>query len=231
MGHARARSSRRGDARATGDERWREAWRESADALWSRRDEGRPLDAAALRRGVRGLGPRTASPATSRRCGRCSTTSAASGSSGRRTRFSRGPRSWRTGSRTGRAPTPELPSPRRRDPAAVVLGRAGDRDRGRRLPRRGAAARGRGARLAGRSARRREGRRHLPRHGRERLRAARGLRPHRRRAVARAGAPLRRARARPGRAKPRPLLALDGRRRRALFVADCLERSAYPVLG
>src|SRR5436190_717514 len=81
-----------------------------------------------------------------------------------------------------------------------------------------AALRQRRAGLASGRARRREGPRHLPRHLGERLRAPEGLCAHRRPALARACAPLRGPRARPGRApsrgeRPWPVLALDGRRR------------------
>ena len=57
-----------------------------------------------------------------------------------------------------------------------------------------------------RGARSRERSRHLPRDGRERLRPPEGVRAHRRRDVAGAGTPLRRARPRPGRAARQPLL-------------------------
>ena len=69
-----------------------------------------------------------------------------------------------------------------------------------RLPRPRAAARGRRARLAGGAADAGEGRRHLPRHRRQRLRAARRVRAHRRRGVARPRPSLRGPCARAGRA-------------------------------
>ncbi len=58
-----------------------------------------------------------------------------------------------------------------------------------------------------------KGPRNLPRHLRQRLRAARGLRANPGRAVARSRAPLRGPRARTGRAPARPLLALHRRSR------------------
>ena len=64
-----------------------------------------------------------------------------------------------------------------------------------------AAARRRRADLAGRPAR--EGRRPLPRHGRQRLRVSQAVRAHRRRALARTRARVRDARRRTGRASPR----------------------------
>ena len=74
------------------------------------------------------------------------------------------------------------------------------------------------ARLAGGAARRREGLRHLPRHGRQRLRAAEDVRAHGRRALARPSAAFRGPRARAGGAargdaRAEALFAMDWRRR------------------
>ncbi len=70
---------------------------------------------------------------------------------------------------------------RRPDPHPVVPRRAGDRRDARPLPRRGARGRGRRAGVARRAAA--QGRRPLPRHGRERLRLPRAARAHGRRAA------------------------------------------------
>ena len=174
----------------TGDERWREACLSGADALWSRRDDEGLWTQRLHGEEYRGSGRRTGSSATSRRCGRCSTTSDASSSSVRRTRCSRGLpfvedglANWayierpELASATGEIGCSGVPAPPGSSSpqpttwtrnccsaGAELMWRAGPADAG-------------------------EGRRHLPRHGRQRLRAAGRVRAHRRRAVARAGAP------------------------------------------
>ena len=100
----------------------------------------------------------------------------------------------------------------------MVFRSSRDRHLGGRVPRRGAAPGRSGARLAGGAARRREGLRHLPRDGRERLRALEDVRAHRRRALARARPSLRSPCARAGRAarghaRAKAILAVDRRRR------------------
>ena len=179
----------------------------------------RALDAAALRHepSAHASARRTASSGTSTRC--CRERPERRRSSARRPRSSQREAVVEDGLANWPAAAGEaLEDTSGRDPRPVVPRRARDRrDRGA-VPRRGAAARRRRADLAGGRARRREGRRPLPRHGRQRLRAPEGVRSHRRRALARAGPPLRRPRARAGRAgadgeRPRPLLALHGRPR------------------
>ena len=105
-------------------------------------------------------------------------------------------------------------SRRRTDSHPVLPRRAGDRRDARTLPRRGPRRRGRRADVACRAAA--QGRKPLPRDGRERLRVPGARRANRRRTVARASAHVRDARSRPGRAepvgvRPGPLFALDGR--------------------
>ena len=78
----------------------------------------------------------------------------------------------------------------------------------------------------------RQGRRPLPRHGRQRLRVPRAVRAHGRRALARARARLRDARRRAGRARARaprpwPPHAVDRRPGHAVFLARCLGGDDY----
>ena len=125
----------------TGDERWRDAWDESADALWSRRGRGRPLDAAPLSPGV--PEPDPAARARRERAGApaaCSTTSAATGWSARPPRSSSERRSSRA-SLANWPPRDRAGAPRsgRRDPPPVVRAvRPGIVIAAVRLPRRGA---------------------------------------------------------------------------------------------
>ncbi len=133
----------------------------------------------------------------------------------------------------GRANWPPEARLRTRAAPAVVPRRAGNHHDRERLPRRGAAARRRRAHLGRRAARKRgEGRRPLSRHGRERLRAPEDVRAHRRRALARACARVRDARARAGRAAARRATrsspAAIGV---ALYVADCIDaRARFPIV-
>lgn len=199
---------------ATGEERWREACRASMQALWARRDDGLWLQRL-YGEEYRGLGTahglvgnvqvlRPHLDDARRELLERETNAILA-----RTAFVEdGLANW---------PGTERPQLEGAD-GEIRLQWCSGAPRGRRrrvrVPRRGAAARGRRARLGGGAADAREGRGHLPRHCRQRLRAARRLRPHRRRGVARPRPPLRRPRARPGRALVRPLFALDGRRRR-----------------
>ena len=102
------------------------------------------------------------------------------------------------------------------DPSPVVPRSARNRRRGGALPRRGARSCRRGAHLAGRRASRCQGSWDLPRHGREWVRAPGGLRADGRRALARAGASLRGARARAG----APSASDRGRGRYSLCTGD-----------
>ena len=90
----------------------------------------------------------------------------------------------------------------------------------------------RAARLGRGAARRREGRRHLPRHRRQRLRAPEDVRAHGRRALARACArasPCMRSNRRS--ACRRRYSLFTGGVGAALFAADCIDaRAVYPVL-
>ena len=146
----------------TGDERWREAWHESADALWSRRGddglwtqrlygEARPVPRSR----------RTGSSGTCRRSGRCSTTSAGAALERetaavleRTAVVEDGLANWPPSDRAG-----ARRAGRCRSASSGAAAAPRDRRRRGRLPRRGAAARRRGADLARRAARRGEGRR------------------------------------------------------------------------
>ena len=137
----------------------------------------------------------TGSPGTCNRSCPSSTPSARRRCDGRLRRSSRRRLSSRTVSRTGRPSHRMRSRTRGGDPASVVPRSAGNRRRGGALSRRGARSCRRGAHLASRRASRDEGSRDLPRHGREWVRAPRGVRADRRRALARAGTSLRRPRA------------------------------------
>ncbi len=186
----------------TGEERWLEAWRESAEALMARRDPD-GLWTQQL------YGSTAAPPWPGARSGRNRARAAAGRKRVERIAPARGggdprprgDRRGRAGDVAGGGGRAARSRQRKRDPPSVVPRCARDgRHRGA-VPRRGAPARRRRADVAGGSTRRREGRRCLPRNGRQRLRAAEGVRSHRRRALARAGPPLRRPRPRAGRAR------------------------------
>ena len=167
----------------TGEERWAEAWRESAEALLARRDEDGLWTQRLYGKAQRLLGPahgarrqRARAPAGRERVERVAP--ARDGTAAR----ARGDRRGRAGDWPAVRGRAARSRQRERDPAAVVPRRAGDGRHRRAVPRRGAAARRRRAHVAGGRAPRGEGRGSLPRHGRERLRAAEGLRANRRRA-------------------------------------------------
>ena len=156
----------------TGDTRWLAAWQESADELMRRReDDG--LWTTRLYGGVgRSLGPahglvgnvlalRRRLPAEQRE--QLERESAATLAA--RAVVEDGLANW-----ANHAEVADL---------QWCSGSSRDRHLGGRLPRRGAAPGRSGARLAGGAARRREGLRHLPRDGRERLRALEDVRAHR----------------------------------------------------
>ena len=204
----------------TGEERWLELWRESAAWLRDAMGSGdRPLDAGSLRqRRSSTSAPRTASRAACSRSRRDADDELHRRAAAATRRYAveeDGLANW--------PPAADGPLRRaRRDPRAVVPRRA----RHRRLARaasRPATTSTSGCCVAGGELTWRAG--PLAKganlcHGtaRQRLRVPRALRAHRRRAVARAGARVRDARRRPGRARTRrstagPLHALDGRSR------------------
>ena len=220
----------------TDDERWRRSWEESADALWSRRTDDRVWVQRLHGRTFTYLGPahglvgnvQALTAAARRRPPHCS-----------RTGYGGDPRAGRA----CRCRTCELAArgtagtvrAGRSDPCPVVPRRTRNHLVRGHVSGRGADARRRRADVAGRAAAwAREGARNLSRHCGQRLRVPEGIHAHRRRALARPRAPLRRARTRAGatapcRAWPRPLLALDGDLGVALYVAECLDAgSVYP---
>ena len=210
----------------TGEERWADAWRESAEAVWQPRDADGLWTNRLYGETFRSLGPRTDSSGTSS-LSPAPRPAAGSGSSARP-----GERSGSAGLREdGLANWPSGRAGRRPSSLQWCDGAPGIVSATASVPGRGAPPVRRELDLAGGPARDGEGIRHLSRHGRERLRVPQGLRAHRRRAVARAGAPVCDARARPGRAaRDRPLLAVDGRRGcRAL--RRRLHRGVEPVSG
>ena len=193
----------------TGEERWAEAWQESAESVWAARDDdglwtnrlyGETFRSLTAPHGLVGI-VLALRPDPRREQLERETADALAGLAVRED----GLVNW---------PTREV-----MDEPRLVLqwcsGAPGIVAGAVVLPRRGAAPRRRRADLAGGPVRHGEGIGHLPRDGRERPRVPEGLRAHRRRALARAGATLCDARARPGRAaRIRPLLAVDGRRGR-----------------
>ena len=166
----------------TGEERWRKAAdetaqallrRRGADGLWVQRLYGQETDepdAATWGRRHR-PGARPAARARARPVSTARHRSHPRADS--RGRERRGELAAET--------APGAPWARRADPPPVVRGGSWDRHRGVGVPRRGAPARRCGARLARRPPRDGEGCLHLPRDGRQRLRVPEGVRANRRR--------------------------------------------------
>ena len=192
----------------TGEQRWRDAWTESADELRSRR-------------GADGLWTQRFGDREQRLLG------SAHGAVGNQLALLQGSPvedARDVGELLERAAVVEGPlanwptgeEHRRLDPGAVVPRRTGDRHLRGLVLAGGALPRRRRAHVAG--GRPRERARALPRHGGQRLRAPEGLRAHRRRALARPRAALRDARPRASRASepPAPLPLHRRRRSRAL---------------
>ena len=202
---------------ATGDGRWCDAVRESEDVLRAARDADGLWTQVLYGRGSRGLGPPRRARRQRRGAGRDQETQPTS---------SRGLQSSKAAARTGRERWTRW---RRTGVSSGATALPGSSCTQRSTSTRSAPF-GRAARLGRGAARRREGRRHLPRHRRQRLCAPEDLRAHGRRALARAGArlavhALEQAQRLPGRYS-----LFTGGVGAALFAADCLDaRAVYPV--
>ncbi len=164
----------------TGEQRWLDAWNESADALRAARDADGMWTYRLYGKERRSLGPAHGLVGNVLALGERDPVAAALLADA--AVIESGMANWTWGDNEPRL--------------QWCHGSPGIVDLGYRLSRREAAARRRGARLARGSARRGERARHLPRHRGQRLRVPEDLRAHRRRALARPRAPVRRARAR-----------------------------------